>query len=168
MGVAMAAILGLTAGGCSSWSRSSIDQWQVRAGRMPTVVSTTKVIDMAESEAARHEGDFVVIGSGDSMLPYYRPGTVMVIHPTSYFMLRAGMAVVYRNRQGTTVAHMLVERSENGWLARGLNNAEPDDDLVTAKNLIGVVKAAFAASSAPASAFTLVMGNGGSSPSLLH
>jgi signal peptidase I len=145
-----------------------MDELQVRAGRMPTVLRTTKAIDTAQSEAARHEGDFVVIGFGDSMLPYYRPGTVMVVHPTSYFMLRQGMAVVYRNRQGTTVAHMLVECSEKGWLARGLNNAEPDDDLVTAKNLIGVVKAAFAASSAPATGFALVMGNGGSSPSLLH
>jgi signal peptidase I len=136
---------------------------------MPTVVRTTKVIDTAESEAARHEGDFVVVGWGESMLPYYRPGTVMVVHPTSYFMLRPGMAVVYRNQQGTAVAHMLVERLENGWLARGLNNAEPDDDLVTAKNLIGVVKAAFVASSAPTTTgFTLAMGNGGSSPSLLH
>jgi hypothetical protein len=106
------------------------------------------------------------------MLPFYRPGTALVVHPTSYFVLRPGMAVVYRNWVGTPVAHVLVEKSDRGWIAAGLNNREPDDDFVTARNLIGVVRAAYAADGSPEHSertYTLAMNGGKSSAmSLLH
>ena len=35
--------------------------------------------------------------------------------------------------------------SARGWLAIGLNNAEPDTTLVTEKNLVGIIKHAFVA-----------------------
>jgi len=72
-----------------------------------------------------------------------------VVHPCSYRALRTGQAVVYVNRRGHYVAHMLVEEMSKGWFAIGLNNAEPDDDLVTADNLVGVIKEAYAAADTP-------------------
>lgn len=96
----------------------------------------------AESEAKRHEGDFVLCGRGMSMLPHFPPGSVLVVHPTSYFMLRPGMPVVYSVR-GRDVAHLLVERLPGGWRAQGVNNLEPDLELVTPENLVGVVRRVF-------------------------
>jgi len=77
------------------------------------------------------------------MRPCYVPGTVLVVHPTSYFMLRRGMPVVYRNQSGRQVAHVLLEEGQHGWIAQGLNNRDSDDDLVTADNLIGIVTCAY-------------------------
>ena len=39
---------------------------------------------------------------------------------------------------------MLVEKTAAGWRAVGLNNADFDAELVTAKNLVGIVKRAYA------------------------
>jgi signal peptidase I len=97
----------------------------------------------AEALALVHEGDFTLTGVGESMHPVYVPGTVVVVHPTSYFMLRSGDAVVYRNHAGRDVAHVLVERARAGWVAKGLNNSEPDDEVVTAENLVGLIRCAF-------------------------
>lgn len=77
------------------------------------------------------------------MEPAYCPGTVLVVHPTSLFMLKTGMAVVYRNREGRHVAHVIVAETNHGWVVQGLGNPEPDDECVTAANLVGVVRCAF-------------------------
>jgi hypothetical protein len=102
-----------------------------------------RVENAALAYARLHEGDFTLTGAGESMAPVYSPGTVVVVHPTSFFMLRAGMAVVYVNRAGRQVAHVLIEERGAGWIAQGLNNAEPDCELVTPENLVGVVACAF-------------------------
>ena len=109
----------------------------------------------AESLASQHEGDYTLAGVGDSMEPVYCAGTVLVVHPTSFFMLRAGMPVVYRNHRGHAVAHVLVEKAAAGWVAKGINNAEPDDDPVTTDNLLGVIRCAFVPDTSVAVANTL-------------
>ncbi len=114
---------------------------------------------MAEQLAAEHEGDFTLLGVGQSMQPVYSPGTVVVVHPTNYFMLRAGMPVVYVNRQGHEVAHVLVEESAAGWVAQGLHNDEPDEDLVTSRNLVGVIRCAFVPDTAPFASVTSLFGS---------
>jgi len=83
-----------------------------------------------------------------SMAPVYLPGTAIVVHPTSFKELRKGQAVVYRSSRGHYVAHMLVEDMPKGWFAMGLNNTEPDLDYVTANNLVGVIRAAYAPANA--------------------
>jgi hypothetical protein len=60
-------------------------------------------------------------------------------------MLKPGMPVVYLNRSGTPVAHVLIERQAEGWVVAGVNNTEVDDDLVTPRNLVGMVRCAYAA-----------------------
>ena len=37
-----------------------------------------------------------------------------------------------------------LEKVRDGWLAIGLNNAEPDDVIVTQANLVGIIKYAYA------------------------
>ncbi len=77
------------------------------------------------------------------MEPAYPQGTALVVQEHSYRTLRPGMSVVYRNTEGFYVAHMVLERLPKGWLAMGLNSVDPDDELVTPRNFVGVVTAAF-------------------------
>jgi hypothetical protein len=79
------------------------------------------------------------------MEPLYAARTAIVVREQSFRSLRAGMAVVYRSRANRYVAHLLVEELAGGWLASGLNNPTPDDELVTPANFVGVVLAAYAA-----------------------
>lgn len=97
----------------------------------------------AERQAGGSADTFVVVGSGHSMEPVYPHGTALVVRERSYKNLRPGMGVVYRNARGLYVAHMVVEHLPRGWIAIGLNSQEPDDELVTQKNFIGVITAAF-------------------------
>ena len=53
------------------------------------------------------------------------------------------MIVAYLNVRGVRVVHRLVEKVEGGWRVLGLNNARIDNELVTPKNLLGVVYASF-------------------------
>lgn len=80
---------------------------------------------------------------GNSMLPFFGPGAVVVIKDLPAEKLRAGMVVVYTNRFNETIAHRLVATAANGWTAAGYNNAEADSTPVTAENLVGVVYATF-------------------------
>lgn len=78
-------------------------------------------------------------GQGESMLPLYLPGTVLVIAPAQFSELKRGQTVVYYNADGRPVAHVLIAKCRDGWRVAGLNNRSHDDDGVTAENLFGVV-----------------------------
>lgn len=134
-------VMGLVLGGCSSANHSLVRSQAaslLRVEEVPAAAAWQK----AESLAVEHEGDFVLRGLGESMRPYCGPGTLIVVHPTAYFMLRPGMPVVYLNRDGRQVAHVLVEETSAGWLVAGLNNREPDTELVTEANLVGRIRCA--------------------------
>ena len=93
---------------------------------------------------AAHRPDLKVVRvSGDSMLPFFGDGAVLVVKRISLEKLRVGMVAVYTNRFHETVAHRLVSYTGTGWEARGYNNAEPDSTVITGANLIGVVYATF-------------------------
>lgn len=138
--------------GCSTASRSATRERLSETAPSAIAVAPGTAFAAAERIAAAHEGDFVLTGSGDSMLPLYRSGTAVVVHPTSFFMLQPGTPVVYTNRCGEPVAHILLEKCPGGWVAMGINNAGPDDDVVTPRNLVGIVRCAFVGSTEPAGA----------------
>lgn len=98
----------------------------------------------AERVAAMGEGRLTVIGAGESMLPVYGEGTVLVLSKIGYAELKSGMQVAYVNSAGREVVHVLVESDARGWRVRGLNNETEDRERVTPSNLIGVVYASFA------------------------
>ena len=83
------------------------------------------------------------------MEPIYRSGAALVVQERNYRGLGRGEMVVYRNREGFYVAHMLLEELRLGWLAIGLSNPEPDEDLVTPTNFVGVVRATFTSDERP-------------------
>jgi hypothetical protein len=103
----------------------------------------------AESHAARDHACFALLGAGTSMAPLYASGTAIVVREQSYLTLRPGMPVVYRHSRGHYVAHALLESRRDGWVACGINNPEPDDELVTEQNFVGVIKAAYASADTP-------------------
>lgn len=138
-------LAGLLFGGCATTSPSQQLDMFVRNAPLPTLVPRGKELAAAEAAAAKTEGDFTLYGVGASMEPVYLSGTALVVHPTVYCALRPGQAVVYVNRKGFHVAHMLVERTAKGWVAAGLNNDGEDEVLVTSNNLVGVIKGAYAA-----------------------
>lgn len=143
------ALLGFALGGCATTTPNQRMEFLVRSAPAPTLVAAGRELAAAESHASRDPATFALIGSGQSMAPLYANGTAIVVREQSFFTLRPGMAVVYRSQRGHYVAHSLVERLRDGWLAAGVNNAEPDEELVTPGNLIGVIKAAYASTDSP-------------------
>jgi hypothetical protein len=113
--------------------------------RVPPTANVTidQAWDDAKMVAARAPGRMPVMGTGISMQPVYGDNTLLVISPIAYEQLRAGMTVAYRNSQGVRVVHRLVEKVDDGWKVMGLNNAAVDGELVTRRNLIGVIYASF-------------------------
>ncbi|MFA5264647.1 MAG: signal peptidase I [Opitutaceae bacterium] len=97
----------------------------------------------ATTLASLHANAKVMKISGTSMHPFFGDGTLIVVKPISESKLRVGMVVVYRNRFGETVAHRLVSRQNDSWIAKGYNNAEVDSTPVNGSNLVGVVYATF-------------------------
>jgi len=98
----------------------------------------------AEAYAANHADCEVLVGSGDSMLPFYRDRTVLVVRHARTTELQRGMTVVFTGDRGRPVAHTLLEKTPRGWRAMGVGNSEPDRTFVDYGNLIGVVVKAYA------------------------
>ena len=91
-----------------------------------------------------HRADFKVLRvEGNSMLPFFGNGAVLVVKAMAAEKLKVGMVVVYTNRFNETVAHRLVASTAAGWEVKGYNNATADSTMVTDANLIGVVYVTF-------------------------
>ena len=96
------------------------------------------------SEMAENTPDaFVLVGLGSSMQPLYAPGTILVLQQLPYAELKRGQTALYRTKQETVVAHVLVAKARDGWRVQGLNNHNHDMEPVVAENFVGVVVAAF-------------------------
>jgi len=107
------------------------------------VVNPFDAISLGKQFVAEHAGTDFLVGSGDSMLPLYRDHTVVVTQRIAISELKSGMTVVYIGDSGRPVAHVLVGKTSEGWIAMGVGNAECDSTTVTKANLIGVVVKAF-------------------------
>jgi hypothetical protein len=110
---------------------------------------------LGRAYVAVHPGTGYLVGSGDSMLPLYRENTVVVTRRVATGDLRAGMTAVYVGDSGRLVAHVLVRRTWDGWLAQGVGNDACDTVKVTGQNLVGVVVRAFEPSKSPLRALAL-------------
>ncbi len=153
--VRLGAILVLATGalffsGCSSTLsvRSNLDAI-VALAPAPVLVKQGTELSTADAAAANTTGAQAFLGAGESMEPIYASGTAIVVTPCDFATLRPGMSVVYVNHDGRGVAHSLVEKLGNGWVAQGVNNPDADADLVTARNLVGVITQAYASTDTP-------------------
>lgn len=137
-------LVGFSLVGCSSADTGRAANAGRRHVPPPTLVAPGRALDAAEADAARDPACFALLGAGRSMEPIYTSGTAIVVREQSFLSLRPGMAVVYRSRHGAYVAHLVLEKSSRGWLALGPNNPEADEELITVRNFVGVIKAAYA------------------------
>ena len=98
-----------------------------------------------DAELVTHgeKGRQTALGRGESMAPIYGDNTLLVINPIQFEALTPGMTVAFVNSRGQRVVHMLVSKTRAGWMVAGYNNGRIDNELVTPKNLLGVVYATF-------------------------
>jgi hypothetical protein len=110
---------------------------------VPVMVDAKDAWPRALAAARMVPGAFVMLGTGDSMLPLYGDGTVLVVSLQPYGLLKSGMTAIYRTRSHRLVAHLLVAKTRDGWRTTGLHNQQHDDEPVLDANFVGVVIAAF-------------------------
>lgn len=109
----------------------------------PILLPFEQARQLANTEASHTPGALVVRGSGHSMQPLFLAGNILVVVPVEYAQLSAGSTVLYYNKRGHPVMHVLVANAKPGWRATGLNNEVEDDDFVTPDNLVGIVSKAY-------------------------
>ena len=150
LGAALVLAMGaLVFSGCTSLSVQRDFDTIVSMVPAPTLVTPGREFRAAETAASRITGAQAFSGAGDSMKPIYASGTALVVMPCDYRQLQRGMPVVYVNHRGQGVAHVLINEVGTGWIAQGVNNADEDNDLVTAGNLVGVITQAYASADTP-------------------
>lgn len=141
----LAAVWGLA--GCSSDSSPAPQGANPQATPLAAKVAPSSTVDKvqawkdASKVAERKQGGIALIGGGESMNPVFGENTMLVVKPIDFEKLKAGMIVVFINRHGRRVAHVLVKKERGGWVAQGYNNQETDGELVTPQNLVGFVYA---------------------------
>lgn len=86
------------------------------AGSPPPVLCTPdEARQQSRTLAAMTPGAFVLRGRGNSMLPLYRSGTLLVVQPVAFENLSRGMSVVFSTRRPR---HHTCARGQDGeWLA---------------------------------------------------
>jgi len=139
--------------GCSTAPTSAAVQFSPAAvaAQSPRaeVVAPFEAVHLAKQFVAENPGTSYLVGSGRSMLPLYPDHTVIVTRTVALADLKAGMTAVYVGDEGRPVAHVLVQRTSDGWIAQGVGNATCDATRVTSDNLVGVVVKAYQPSSSP-------------------
>jgi len=82
--------------------------------------------------------NFTVRYTGPSMRPTLMPGDLLTVQ-TECPDLLLGDIVIFRDREGQTIAHRIVAIDQAGVRTRGDNNSEPDTESVPRERLIGRV-----------------------------
>ncbi len=77
--------------------------------------------------AGSSEGAYALQVQGDSMLPLYRDGDILIVEPGS--RVRKGDRVVARTRGGEVMAKVLAARSSDAVVLVSLNPAHPDREI---------------------------------------
>lgn len=139
-------LCGVLATGAQAFDETA-DTWirGIFTGPSPRAVAVNEADAWREAIdcVSRTPDAFLLVGTGGSMQPLYRAGTILVLRKASFAELQRGQTVVYRNKDRRTVGHVLLARARDGWRVQGLNNRTHDMEPVIASNLVGVVVAAF-------------------------
>jgi hypothetical protein len=98
---------------------------------------------------AEHPGTDYMVGSGDSMQPLYKDHTVIITERVPIRELKEGMTAVFLGDRGFPVAHVLVKKTRDGWMARGLSNPKCDALRVRDDNYMATVVEAYEPTSSP-------------------
>lgn len=80
---------------------------------------------------------------GGSMAGTFRPGDCLMVKPAAWEQVRAGDVVVFHSRTASEekneIVHRVLSVRPGGLLTRGDANPQPDPDLITPLELVGVV-----------------------------
>lgn len=113
-----------------------------------SLFSVCKTYANIDAEATKiinnRDGWFYANVVGNSMKQYYPVGsTTVLIKPIDFSLLRLGQIIVYTNKFGEEVMHVITGKVDDGFLVRGSNNRNNDSTILTKDNLIGIVYIAF-------------------------
>lgn len=112
---------------------------QAKNNTPPTDVPLAKAINDAQKVAALKTRWEVMLADGDSMSPHYGECSVLVVDKLPYRQLREGMVAIYRDSKGDLVGHLVLKKETDGWVMQGANNDNPDSDLMTKDNYVGIL-----------------------------
>ena len=103
---------------------------------------------MVDSDAStiikNREGWFCANVIGNSMKQYYpAESTTVIVKPIDFSLLRLGQVIVYTNKFGEEVIHVITEKVTDGFLVKGANNKNNDSTVLTKDNFIGIVYVTF-------------------------
>ncbi len=87
--------------------------------------------DMVELPAQARDGAYALQVQGDSMMPLYRDGDVLIVEPGA--SVRKGDRVVVRTTGGEVMAKVLARQSAEGVELLSLNPAHPDREIPAAE-----------------------------------
>jgi len=80
---------------------------------------------------------------GSSMAGTFRPGDCLVVQPAAWEQISAGDVVIFHGRAAgerkDEIVHRVLSVRPGGLLTRGDANPQPDPDLITPLELVGVV-----------------------------
>lgn len=107
------------------------------------MVGRVELYPLATKYVADHPGTDYMVGSGNSMMPLYKDRTVIITEAMQISGLKPGMTVVYLGESGHPVAHVLVRKTSDGWIAMGIANPRCDIEPVREENYIATVVAAY-------------------------
>ncbi|BCP51680.1 DNA-binding protein [Kaistia sp. 32K] len=85
--------------------------------------------EVAIPEARAEEGNYALKISGDSMMPLYRDGDVIIVSPTA--RCRRGDRVVVRTREGEVMAKVLERKTTRTVELLSLNPEHPNRQIAT-------------------------------------
>lgn len=135
--------------GCASGSLSYSPTEVAVNSPAAKLVGPLELYRIVKEYVDEHPGTGYMVGSGDSMLPLYRDHTVVITERVPLSQLKAGMTAVFLGDSGFPVAHVLVKKTREGWMARGLNNPRCDARRVREDNYIAAVIEAYEPTGSP-------------------
>ena len=77
--------------------------------------------------------------SGKSMEPLIKEGDIVNVTALPFEDLSEGDIVVYESKRGTLISHRIYKCNRHCWFAKGDNNRQRDNELVTRTNYRGLV-----------------------------
>jgi len=117
------------------------------------IVGSREVFRIATKYVTEHPGTDYLVGYGDSMQPLYKDHTIIITERMPISGLKQGMTVVCMGDSGFPVAHVLVKKTTDGWMVRGLSNPRCDAWRVRDDNYMGTVIWAYEPASSPLRAY---------------
>lgn len=74
-----------------------------------------------------------------SMEPEFYPGDLVITKHKNKADIQVGDIVTYRDNEGVTITHRIMEETPQGYITKGDNNNVEDADILTKDNIIGEV-----------------------------